>query len=409
MIKFAGLRPRKTPDTAAAPVVVDVDEDLFAARRAKLGAANEALRNLLIDASTKINDVDTMRKVVARLVEPISRTLRLIETEQAEKAALQDALNTARAAHGKLRNDLSDLRKTSAMAEADRQSLRQRLETALARLTSAETSKADVAIDAADRCARIVELEARLVREAAENKTLANENRRLAARLQEVERDAGCAAAENPAREVEDQSATLSAERKAAAGALDQAKQRYERDMATQRVRIEALQARADTSEKLLAEVRKHLVTRAEAGKSKDQRLTELEREREALQARLSQIDAERTQQVSALKQLEEVHAGLTERADILARDLAAKEAALAQAEGTMRSLTTRIATLEQAQNAQQIASGTVDQLKTALSKERIKCSVLEGALDTARKDFSRVTRELMALQTKPPAAAKAA
>ena len=57
----------------------------------------------------------------------------------------------------------------------------------------------------------------------------------------------------------------------------------------------------------------------------------------------------------------------------------------------------------------QQIADGTVDELKTALSQEQMERSVVEGALDTARKDFSRVMRELMALQTKPPAAAKAA
>jgi len=58
---------------------------------------------------------------------------------------------------------------------------------------------------------------------------------------------------------------------------------------------------------------------------------------------------------------------------------------ALAKSAETIRSLTERVGTPEKAQDAKQSAASTVDQLKTELSKERIKCSVLEGAFDTPR------------------------
>jgi crescentin len=37
--------------------------------------------------------------------------------------------------------------------------------------------------------------------------------------------------------------------------------------------------------------------------------------------------------------------------------------------------------------------------LSVSLRREQMQCSVVEGALETARKDFARLMREAMALQ----------
>ena len=44
-------------------------------------------------------------------------------------------------------------------------------------------------------------------------------------------------------------------------------------------------------------------------------------------------------------------------------------------------------------------AEQDVEELNAALKREQMERSVADGALETARKDFARVAREVMALQ----------
>jgi hypothetical protein len=46
-----------------------------------------------------------------------------------------------------------------------------------------------------------------------------------------------------------------------------------------------------------------------------------------------------------------------------------------------------------------QVADQRVEELSVSLRREQMQCSVVEGALETARKDFARLMREAMALQ----------
>jgi chromosome segregation ATPase len=88
------------------------------------------------------------------------------------------------------------------------------------------------------------------------------------------------------------------------------------------------------------------------------------------------------------------------ERNGALARALTAKEAALAQAEDANASLTDRVGALETARAGEkQTAEQKITELDAALRREKLDRAVVEGALATARKDFSRAMREVMALQ----------
>lgn len=432
---------------------LELDEELFSALGAQIGSDNEVLRNLLLDANAKIGELDTIKAAVGKLVDPVGKALRSIETEKSEKAALQTVLNNTRTAYGKLRNEAAELEKKSAAADREIQALRQELSTTQTLLRTVEATKCEIAIDVAARRAQIAELESRLVQETGENKTLRDENRRLderltatgkriitieadlnstrqklmmaedekraqqsafekasaeAARLSRklAETEAALAASQGRLRHVEANFAEVNTERTRIAGALDEANERHEHELTTQRMRFDTLTARAAATEKLLGEAREHLIARAEEIRDYDRRAAEIAMERDGLAARIAAMEAERIQRDSQAQEREQAHSTLMERTTALARAYANKEAAFERAEETIAMLGDRIAALEAARADDRLAAEkSIEELTAALRREKMERSVVEGALETGRKDFSRVMRELMALQRSQQAA----
>ena len=437
-----------TPTTPALPDnVLELDEELFSALGAQLGGENESLRNLLLDANAKIGELDTIKNAVGKLVDPVSKALRAFETEKSEKISLQTVLNNTRAAYGKLRNEVADLEKRANFSEKECQALRQELTTTQNLLRSLEATKAEIAIDIAARRAQIVDLEARLAQETGEGKALREENRRLderlstadkrvvaieselnaarqrllmledekraqhisldkisgeAARLSRklVEAEASLTATQGRLRHVEGNFAELSTEKSRLVSALDDANERHGHELTTQRMRFDALQARATASEKLLGEAREHLLARADEIRTYDRRAGELALERDALQARIAELEAERIHRESEFKEVDQARATLMERGAALTRAYTVKEAALVRAEDTIAALNEQIAAIEAARASEkQVADQRIEELGASLRREQMQCSVVEGALETARKDFARLMREAMALQ----------
>jgi crescentin len=426
---------------------LELDEELFTALGAQMGGENEQLRNLLLDASAKIGDLDTIKAAVSKLVDPVSKTLRAIETEKAEKISLQTVLNNTRTAYGKLRNEVAELEKRAAASEQECHALRQELSTTQALLRTAEATKDEIAIGVAARRAQIVDLEARLAQETGEAKALREENRRLDERLSATEKriiaiesdlnatrqrlvmaedekhaqqasfekanaeaarlsrklaeaEASLNAAQGRLRHVEANFAEVNTERTRLNSALDQANERHDHELATQRMRFDTLQARASASEKLLVEAREHLVARAEEIRDYDRRTADIARERDALQARLADLEAERINRESQFQEVDQARATLLERSTSLARAYTAKEVALARAEETLASLNERIAALEAVRaEDRQTAEQVVEELTAALRREKLGRAVVEGALESGRKDVSRLMREVMAMQ----------
>jgi chromosome segregation ATPase len=458
MSKFGGFFARKAglydrpaePMPSATPPTdnpLELDEELFTALGAQLGGENESLRNLLLDANAKIGELDTIKNAVGKLVDPVSKALRAFEAEKSEKISLQTVLNNTRTAYGKLRNEVAELEKKANLSEKECQALRQELTTTQNLLRTLEATKAEIAIDIAARRAQIVDLEARLAQETGEGKALREENRRLderlsttdkramaleselngarqrllmledekraqqisldkisaeAARLSRklVETEASLTATQGRLRHVDGTVAELNTERARLTAALDEANERHEHELTTQRMRFDTLQARASASEKLLGEAREHLLGRADEIRTYDRRAGELALERDALQARVADLEAERIQRESQFKEVDQARATLVERSTALARAFTAKEAALTRAEDTIAALNEQIAALEAARATEkQAADQRIEELSTSLRREQMQCSVVEGALETARKDFARLMREAMALQ----------
>ncbi|MFN3658914.1 MAG: hypothetical protein ACK4UO_16825 [Pseudolabrys sp.] len=468
MSKFGGFFARKTglhdrPDEPASPAndqaaapagnPLELDEELFSALGAQIGSDNELLRNLLLDANAKIGELDTIKAAVGKLVDPVSKALRAFEAERSEKAGLQTVLNNTRTAYGKLRNETAELEKRASTAEKELHALRQELSATQALLRTTEATKAEIAIDVATRRAQVAELEARLAHETGENKALRDENRRLderltttdkrliaieadlnatrqrllmaedekraqqaafekasaeAARLSRklAETEATLATVQGRLRHVEANFIEVNTERTRVAGALDEANERHEHELSTQRMRFDTLAARAAATEKLLGEAREHLIARAEEIRGYDRRAAEIAIERDTLQARLAAMENERVQRESQMQEIEQARATLVERSASLARAYSNKEAALEHAEQTLAVLGDRVAELESARTGErQAAEKATEELASALRREKMERAVVEGALETARKDFARVMRELMALQRSQQAA----
>ena len=322
MSKFGGFLARKTgliaEPTEPKPAVttppdntLELDEELFSALGTQIGGENELLRNLLLDANAKIGELNSIKSAVGRLVDPVGKTLRALETEKSERVGLQTVLNNTRTAYGKLRNEVAELEKKAANSETECRALRHELGTTQNLLRTIEATKAEIAIDVAARRAQVIDLEARLAQETGESTALRDENRRLDDRLVNTDKriialesdlntarqrlllgedekraqqssldkvsseaaklsrklaetEASLNAAQGRLRHVEANLAEIVNERARLVSALDEANERHDHELTSQRTRFDALQARASALENLMCEAREHLLARAE-------------------------------------------------------------------------------------------------------------------------------------------------
>jgi crescentin len=460
MSKFGGFFARKagTVETLPTPTPatnvtnlpdnpLELDEELFSALGAQIGGDNESLRNLMLDATAKIGELDTIKAAVGKLVDPLSKTLRALEAEKSEKINLQTVLANTRTAYGKLRNEVAEMEKKTTASEQQCKTLRQELGTTQSLLRSTETTKAEISIDIAARRAQLIELESRLAQETGENKGLREENRRLDERLAAADKriialeselnaarqrlltaedekraqqtslnkanaeaarmsrrltetEAMLNAAQGRLRHVEANFTEASTERSRLVATLDEVNERHAHELSNQHMRFDALQARATSTENLLVEAREHLLARAEEIRNYDRSTGEIALERDALHSRVADLEADRIQRESQLNEIDQARTSLMERSNTLARGYATKEAALERAEDTIAALAGRVADLENARAAEkQENEQHLEELNTALRREKLERAVVEGALETGRKDFARLMRDVMALQ----------
>jgi crescentin len=160
------------------------------------------------------------------------------------------------------------------------------------------------------------------------------------------------------------------------------------------------LQARSNATDRLLTEAREHMSARSEDVRVLERRLSETTLERDALATRVSTMEADLFQREAVLRDGEQARTTLLERASALAKAYNTKEAELAQAQETIRTLTDKIGFIdEQVRNTRQSVEKQTEELGEALRREKVERAVVEGALEAARKDFSRLMREVMALE----------
>src|SRR3984893_11689655 len=217
-----------------------------------------------------------------------------------------------------------------------------------------------------------------------------NETARLTRRLTESENTLTATRAQLG--KVEASFAEAYAERGRLAAALDETREQRQAEQNSLNMRLDALQSRAATAERLLSEARQNLIARTEEVRAFDRKSVEATIARNNAEKRLAQIEAAHEARERQIKDLEQARTALSEPKQAVTKTLKAREAALARADEKIASLTERNGHLEaDVQVSRTNIEKRVEELNSALQRERMERAVVEGALEAARKDNSRL------------------
>lgn len=153
-------------------------------------------------------------------------------------------------------------------------------------------------------------------------------------------------------------------------------------------VKLETALARAGKLDELNADLRRRLAALSQREKSfedeKANLLAALERAEGSTRAREQDIDAVRRDSLA----LEAARAAAVQRADDLARLAATREAAVKRAERQNAALKDRLeATQADHAHRQAVLDGRLSSIETQFERERAQRAMIEGALETARRD----------------------
>lgn len=414
----------------------------------RIGEENEALRNLLSDTGRKISELDELKQTFERLVQPFNSTLRALEQEKSVTLSLTGMLDEARAAYDSLRTEYYQIEKKATALEAESGRLREDLELSRESNRALESTQLELNQEINTRQAQIAELERQLAQESAQRRSITesrrglqeqfdanekrimeleselaaareklalleddkrslqiavdqalNETARLTRRLTESENTLTATRAQLG--KVEASFAEAHAERGRLSAALDEAKEQHLAERNSLNMRLDALQSRAATAERLLSETRQNLIARTEEVRAFDRKAVEATIARNNSEKRLAQIESSHEQRERQIRDLEQARTALSERNNAMAKTLKARETALTRAEEKIAALTERNGHLEaDIQVSRTNIEKRVEDLNSALQRERMERAVVEGALEAARKDNSRLQSEVAALRS---------
>src|SRR5215813_13861439 len=216
-----------------------------------------------------------------------------------------------------------------------------------------------------------------------------SENALTAARARLEQMDIGLAAAEN--------------ERATLATARDEANERHQSETYALNLRLEALRSRAATAEQLLSEVRQSLVAQTEEIRVLERKAVDATIARNGTEKVVERLTAARDVLDVKARELEQSRASLQERCSGLAETLKARETALAHAEQKIKALSDRVAEIEVDAGAYRAkAERRIEELNASLQRERVELAVAQGALETTRRDYARLQRDMLAGRPPP-------
>jgi crescentin len=461
MAKLSDLFGRKAGETGPQPAArvggsqgngnghgQPISVENFSDLGSRMGEQNEALRNLLSDTGRKIGELDDLKDAFEKIVAPFNNTLRALEQEKSQSLSLSSMLAEARNGYDTLRTEFYQVEKKAVALESEVEKLREDLELAREASRGLESARLELTDELNARNAQLTEIERQLAQESAQRRTLTethrileeqhdivekrnieidselagsreklalmedekrslqvavdsalNEASRLTRRLTESENNLTATRAQLG--KVETNFAEAYAERGRLAAALSEAKEQHQTDHNNLNMRLDALQSRAATSERLLGEARQNLIARTEEVRAFDRKAVEATIGRNNAEKRLAQMESSHEARERLIKDLEQSRATLAERATALTKTLKSRETALARAEEKIAALTDRNGHLEaDIQVARTNIEKRVEDLSSALQREQMERAVIEGALEAARKDNSRLQSEVAALRS---------
>ncbi len=414
----------------------------------RIGEENEALRNLLNDTGRKIGELDELKLAFEKIVGPFNSTLRALELEKQQTLGLSGMLAESRAAYDTLRTEFYQIERKATALENESEKLREDLELARESGRGLESTRLELLDGIGARSAQIAELERQLAQETSQRRSLGESRRTAQDQLDAAEKriselEGEHAAAQEKLALLEDEKRSLQAaidqalnetarltrrltesentltatraqlgkvessfaeaygERGRLSSALDESKEQHQAERNSLNMRLDALQSRAATAERLLAEARQNLLARTEEVRAFDRKSVEATISRNNSEKRLAQIEASHEQRERQIKDLEQARLALTERNNAMTKTLKARETALARGEERIAAITERNGHLEaDVQVSRTNIEKRIEDLNSSLQRERMERAVIEGALEAARKDNSRLQSEVAALRS---------
>jgi crescentin len=412
----------------------------------RMGEENEILRGLLTDTGRKISELDELKSAFDKLVAPFNSTLRALEQEKSQTMSLSGMLSEARSSYDMLRTEFYQLERKATALEAEAERLREDLELSRETGRGLESSRLELTDELNARHAQIAELERQLAQESTQRRAVGEAHRALQEQFDIVEKrmiglEGELAAAREKLALLEDEKRSLQiavdqalnetarltrrltesenmltatraqlgkveasfaeayAERGRLAAVLDEAKEQHQTERSSLNMRLDALQSRAATAERLLSETRQNLIARTEEVRAFDRKSVEATIARNNSEKRLAQIEAQHESRERQIKDHEQARTALTERNNALAKTLKVRETALARFEEKIAALSNGHLEAD-VQVIRTNIEKRVEDLNSVLQRERMERAVVEGALEAARKDNSRLQGEVAALRS---------
>ncbi|MFL5087211.1 MAG: hypothetical protein ACJ8FP_20530 [Xanthobacteraceae bacterium] len=423
---------------------------------ARIGEACEALRNLIVEAGNKVNELEDSKQTFFGIVDPADRALRVLEQEKTRNISLTRRLGQLRASHDVLQAKFDETEKRNEALANDKQQLRLDLEEEQRSVRELRITKAELTNDIAVVRAMAANLEHQVGEFTSRTKALTDDNQRyrshaidaetrvsgleteltavretlailqgenqsLQSSLSRAVTESSTLAQRNRELETAVTSATariqqlestlfgVESDRNKLLAEVNELSERQRNDQNKLHAQFEALQARTAMAEKLLGNTRQLLAARSEEARASDRQVTEAKRARDAAEIRLREIEALLKSHENQIRELERARDVLTERNTSLVNSLKSREGQLANADDHKLVTADQIARLENDMKVSRMASEKrIEELLSMLDHERLERQVVEGALDATRAERAQLQHELYKLrrttrQPKPP------
>ena len=423
----------------------DNGKSTFANIGERIGGDNEALRHLLIDTGLQFGALDELKETFGKLVDPLHNLLSTLEQAKFDNASLRGALTELRSSHETLRSEFEGLEKKSSELEGDNHRLTRELTAAQQSAQELDGDKSKLTGEIATMRVALANLEKQLGEEANNGRSLGDEKRLLLERADTADkRIIESEAAANLAREklsllenekdslqtaldqtltqssrtsrrlaeienalseararlqqMEHNLAAVEDERKKLSAALDEANERRQSEVYALTLKLDAMRSRSTAAEKLLAEMRQSLVARTEEIRATEAKLMEAVLGRSGAEKKAEQLTAANEAHDRQNKKLEQTRLSLTDRSNVLSETVKARDSSLTHAQDKIKSLTDRVELLKaEAAASHAKAEKRIEQLNSAIERERAERAVAEGALEATRGDYARLQREIAA------------
>jgi len=246
---------------------IELDGELYLTIARQLGKENESIRNLLIDAENKIKELGAIKRLIGEQVDPVSKTLHALETTKGELGAAETKVATLESDCAQLRETLSATQKRLATLEFAHGGQTKELSTCRTqiadlkdrvqkqsgeiKIANDENRRLNERVALADKLKVQLESEGAATRqklEATQQKLTAAEDNRIALQKSLDKATTDLSQMSQRLREVDK--------------ALEDAKQKYDSDIALHVESYEALKTRAELTNKLLEDTRKTMLER---------------------------------------------------------------------------------------------------------------------------------------------------